>query len=288
MGKLLLSAVALAFLMVPAAAQQTGGDSVEEVARKLNDPNAALSAVQFKFRYFEYEGDLPGANDQNSFDIEFQPIMPFDPFSFSTDEVTYKMILRPAIIAKFNQPTFDASTLDWDNADFGLADIAFDFDFAASYKTGFVWAFGANGTLPSGTNSDLTAGRWGIGPELVLGHVGKSVTIASLLAHQFDVGGWKGESTDITQINPIFAYLPGGGWSLNSSSVLLYNHNTDDWTIPLNAGVFKTVMIGGIPVKLGAEFNYFVKQPDAFGPDWQVSFNITPVLANPFASWITW
>jgi len=29
--------------------------------------------------------------------------------------------------------------------------------------------------------------------------------------------------------------------------------------------------------------NYYMKQPDAFGSEWMVSFNITPVVPNIFA-----
>jgi len=36
---------------------------------------------------------------------------------------------------------------------------------------------------------------------------------------------------------------------------------------PLNLTTGKTVMFGTIPVKLQLEMNYYVQQPDAFGPE---------------------
>ena len=33
------------------------------------------------------------------------------------------------------------------------------------------------------------------------------------------------------------------------------------------------------------ELNYYVEQPDAFGPDWQVEFSVTPVVKNMLANW---
>ena len=47
--------------------------------------------------------------------------------------------------------------------------------------------------------------------------------------------------------------------------------------------VGKTVVLNGRPWKFAVEFNYYVEKPDAFGPDFMVSFNITPVVKNVLA-----
>ena len=39
----------------------------------------------------------------------------------------------------------------------------------------------------------------------------------------------------------------------------------------------------GRPWKLGAEINYYVDQPDAFGPQRMFGINVTPVVENVFA-----
>jgi len=33
------------------------------------------------------------------------------------------------------------------------------------------------------------------------------------------------------------------------------------------------------------EINYYVDQPDAFGPEWMIGFNIAPVVQNKLANW---
>ena len=48
----------------------------------------------------------------------------------------------------------------------------------------------------------------------------------------------------------------------------------------------KTVVLNGRPWKFDVEINYFVEQPDAFGPEWFVGLNVTPVVENVFASWM--
>ena len=54
------------------------------------------------------------------------------------------------------------------------------------------------------------------------------------------------------------------------------------WTFPLGLGVAKTFKMGNTPVKFQAQAQYFVEQPDAFGPQWLFKFTITPVIKNPF------
>ena len=55
------------------------------------------------------------------------------------------------------------------------------------------------------------------------------------------------------------------------------------WTIPLNLSFGKTVILSGRPWKLSAEINYFVEQPDAFGPRWFFGVSLAPVIENPLS-----
>jgi hypothetical protein len=80
--------------------------------------------------------------------------------------------------------------------------------------------------------------------------------------------------------------LPGDGWSVGSTPILNYDWNAEQWTIPLNLTVSKTVQIGSTPWKLAAEINYYVEKPDTFGAEWMIGFNITPVVANFVEGWI--
>jgi hypothetical protein len=66
---------------------------------------------------------------------------------------------------------------------------------------------------------------------------------------------------------------------------MTYDHNASQWTIPLNFNFGKTVIRNGRPWKLSAEINYYVDQPDSFGPKWLIGFNIAPVVKNPMAGW---
>ncbi|NTW87822.1 MAG: hypothetical protein HGB26_01575 [Desulfobulbaceae bacterium] len=65
-----------------------------------------------------------------------------------------------------------------------------------------------------------------------------------------------------------------------------YDWESEAWTILLNLNTSKTVMFGTLPVKLELEANYYVEQPDAFGPEWMISFNISPVITNFLDQWV--
>ena len=73
---------------------------------------------------------------------------------------------------------------------------------------------------------------------------------------------------------------------MGSTPILNYDWSTEDWSVPLNLTVGKTVMVGKTPVKLQLEVNYYVERPDSFGSDWMIGCNITPVVSNFVDRWI--
>jgi hypothetical protein len=75
-------------------------------------------------------------------------------------------------------------------------------------------------------------------------------------------------------------FLPGGGWSYGSAPIMNYDWKSKEWTIPLNFTVDKTVMLGKMPLKIGLDLNYYVEQPDLFGPEWMIGLSFTPVVPN--------
>ncbi len=74
----------------------------------------------------------------------------------------------------------------------------------------------------------------------------------------------------------------GNARTAGTSPIGNYNWESSEWTIPINLVVSKTVLLGKTPWKFELETNYYVEQPDAFGPQWMIGFNISPVVKNPF------
>ena len=262
------------------------GKSAEEIARELANPNNSLASLTFKNQFRWYTGDLPDADDQSNYTLLFQPVFPFS-MKPTASGAKANLFVRPGIPVLFDQPVpaINNGQFDWDGVT-ALGDIGFDIGYGVTEKNGFLWAFGMVGTLPTATDSDVAGKQLRLGPEMFLAKFEKWGLYGIFPSHQWDVTGWSDAPYSNTQIQLLFKVLPGGGWAVGSLPIMNYNWENEDWTIPLNLTVSKTTHFGKTPLKLELEVNYYVEQPDAFGPKWMVGFNVTPVVSNFIEKWI--
>ena len=75
----------------------------------------------------------------------------------------------------------------------------------------------------------------------------------------------------------------GNGWQIESNPTILYDWEAisgHEWTVPIGAGVSKTMRLGSVPVKLAFDIQNFVVSPDRFGPKWQFTLSFTPVIST--------
>ena len=276
-----LSKLALAACLIfstAVMAEEKPGRSADEIAKELANPNTPLASLNFKFQYRTYKGDLPNADDQEGTTLLFQPVFPFP---LANGDVVF---FRPAIPLQFDQPVFNSGKLDFDSES-GLGDITFDLAYGRTTKTGLLWAAGIVSTIPTATEDTLGADRWTLGPEFLIGKLTKTYVLGAFPNHQWDIGGDGDAEINLTTTQFFVSILPGGGWNYGTSPIMSYDWESEEWTVPLNFNFGRTVIMGGRPWKLSAEFNYYVEQPDAFGPEWMIGLNVTPVVENVFARW---
>jgi hypothetical protein len=250
--------------------------SADEIAKSLANPNTPLASMTLKIQHRLFTGDLPGADDESGTMLLFQPTFPFPLDNGAT------VFFRPAFPLMVDQPVFDGGEGDF-NSESGLGDIAFDLAYGRTTDAGVLWAVGIVSTLPTATEDALGPDRWTLGPELLIGKVSKKYVLGALTSYQRDIGGSGDADVSLTTSQIFATYLPGGGWNVGSAPIVSYNHESSDWTVPINLTVGKTVIMGGRPWKLGVEVNYYTEQPDAFGPEWMIGINIAPVVENFFA-----
>ncbi len=259
----------------------TGGPaaaSASEMAAELSNPNTALASLTLKNIYTWYEGDLRNADDQSNYTMLFQPVLPFP-----LEKKGTSILWRPAVPLLLDQPLFDASRLDFDE-ETGIGDISMDLAYSMSSESGWLTAFGLFTVLPTATNSRLASGRWSIGPEVLIAKKTKKYIAGIFPSHRWDVAGWSDRTVNVTNLKLIATLLPGGGWSVGSNPALNYNWDAEQWTIPVNLTLSKTIISSsGRPWKLALEADYFVEKSDAFGPRFRIGFNITPVVKNGLA-----
>jgi hypothetical protein len=268
----------------PAKEDSAQTKSVDEIARELANPNNSLASLTFQNQYVWYKGDLPHADDQSNYQMIFQPVFPFKlGQTDSGGEATF--FVRPGIPLLVDYPTFDAGSLGFDGVT-AIGDIGFDIGYGVTEKNGFLWAYGMVGTLPTATDEEVAGKELKLGPEALFAKFEKWGIYGIFPSHQWDVVGWSGEYYSVTQLQAFLMFLPGDGWNVGSTPIMNYNWDSHEWTVPLNLNVGRTVMFGKTPVRLAIEVNYYVDQPDAFGPEWMIGFNFTPVVNNFIESWI--
>ena len=248
----------------------------QEVAKKLANPASPLASLTLKGQGRWFDGDLPGADDESSFTMLFQPSFPF-----ALDNGD-RILWRPAVSLLVDQPVlpdlaggetgFDEET--------GLSDISFDLVYARTTDDGILYGAGLFSTLPTATSSELGSGQWSLGPELLVAKLAPSYVLGVLSNHQWDVVGWSEDSVSLTTISAFATWLPGGGWNVGSNPIMNYDWEIREWTIPINLTVGRTVVLGSIPWKVSAEVNYYTSRPDAFGPEWMGGVSVAPVVPN--------
>jgi hypothetical protein len=277
-GKVVLDSKPDAKSDVPTPESGAAKPSADEIAASLANPNSPLASLLVKIQYRQFEGDLPGADDETGTSLIFQPILPF-PLDGGA-----KILFRPAIPFQFDQPVFDAASGEFDSES-GIGDIGYDLAYAPKSEAGRMLAYGIVGAIPTATEDSLGTDRWTLGPEILIGKVTKKYLLGALATHQWDIAGSGDADISLTSINLFYVFLPGGGWNVGTAPVMTYDHENDEATIPINLNAGKTVIWNGRPWKLGVEINYFIDTPDAFAQEWFIGFNIAPVVENGLVEW---
>ena len=263
--------------------------SEEAIAKELSNPATPLASLNNVFEFFTFKGDQPGADSQTRFSYSFQPSIPFP---LDNGKV---FIFRPLIPLLMDEPVFNPARNDFDSKGVDLGDISFDLAYGGTHDIaygntdkdmGILSLFGIFGSLPTATDDAVGSRQWRLGPEVAVGLIKKWGVVGFLAAHSWDLGGSNDEDFSTTTIEYFYAYGLGGGWQLAAGPTIEADWEADSsntWTVPIGIGIEKITKIGNTPWNFALEAHYYVEQPDSFGPEFLLVFQITPVIANPFA-----
>ena len=289
-----------------AAAPGGGGGTSEaeeqaQIAEAMANPLSSLWLMFMQNDTTWYDGDLLDELDEDT-KVQnttlVQPVMPFQ----LTEE--WKLIFRPVIpINSFETvDNVDINTgavpgdigVDFDRKT-GLGDIVLWNAFTNQYKPPFVWGFGPTVMLPTATDDQLGSGKWSAGPmALALGITEKWI-IGGVAQHWWSFAGEDnlkvntslGRATvdrpdvNLTDFQYILRYRYSPLTNIGIAPNVRYNWETDELSLPVGMGFDTLIKIGKLPVKIGAEAYYYVKQDDEFGPKWQLRLLFVPVLPSP-------
>ncbi|WP_163338509.1 hypothetical protein [Desulfopila sp. IMCC35008] len=269
-------------LFFPAAVSAQDGDvttkpNAEDVANELANPNTSLGFLAFPFDYISYDGDLSDADHQDAWKLSFQPSFPY-PLAKDTN-----FFLRPLIPVILDQPVLGEEGFDSKGVDLG--DISFDAAVGKSFSSGWELIGGVVGTLPTATDDDLGLDQWLLGPELFVGRQTSWGFLGALFSHQWDVAGEDNFDTSITGGQYFYTINLPDAWQIQAQPTWSYDHEADSdnaLSLPLGVGVAKTVVFGSIPWKFSLQYWYYIVSPDDFGPDYQIRFQVAPVVPLPW------
>jgi len=274
---------------------KNGGYTDAEVAEMINNPMGSLWLLFIQNDYISYDGKLvKNRIGQNTTLI--QPVMPFQ----LTEDV--KLIFRPVIpINSFetvdgisiNFPKGTSSPYNRDdfNVDLqretGLGDIVLWTAFATNEmaKPPNIYGVGITTMLDTASEKELGTGQNSVGPMALAVHVDDKWIYGVVAQHWWSVYEDKDrDDVSLTDIQYIGRYRYSKDTNIGFSPNIRYNweaDGSDRWTIPIGIGADTMIKMGPLPVKIGMEVYHYIKQPDKFGPDWQIRFFFVPVVPSP-------
>lgn len=251
----------LAALLVPptpAAAQDA-----DALAKQTQNPVASLISVPLQSNFDFGLGD----RDATGTLLNIQPVMPFG-VSASTN-----VILR-VIMPLTSQPGSDGARVN------GLGDIVATAFFSPARSGTITWGAGPVFLLPSGTNSTLSAEKFGIGPSVVVLVQPAKWTLGMLFNHIWSTSGANDRSdVNSTFLQPFANYNLGSGLAAGVSMEATGNWEADEaWTAPLLFSISKVTMLGTRPTQFTVAAGPTVASPEG-GPSWR--FRLVATLLYP-------
>ncbi|KXO76526.1 hypothetical protein [Brucella anthropi] len=236
-------------------------DADQELARKLANPISSLISVPFQSNY----DCCFGPKDSYRYTLNIQPVVPF---SLNED---WNLIVRTIVPIVYQQ----APAAGFDNR-FGLSDIEQSFFFSPAQSVdGITWGVGPVFLWPTATNSEFGTGKWGAGPTGVILKQQGGWTYGALANHIWSYAGHSDrDAVSQSFIQPFLTYTFPDTTALNLSSETSYDWTSEQWTVPINAGISKVFKFGEQRVSIGVSARYYAEAP-SYGPKWGARFVTT-------------
>jgi hypothetical protein len=214
---------------------EAGEDEQAELARASQNPVANLISLPLQNNTnFEF-GPLEEASNV----LNIQPVWPFQ---ITKD---WNLITR-TILPISSQP----GLVPGQERETGLGDTLFTAFLSPAEPGKFIWGAGPALLLPTSTDDRLGAGKWGLGPSVVLLAMPGDWVIGTLLNNVWSVGGSGDRDVNFFTWQYFINYNLPNGWYLSSAPIMTANWEADDdntWTVPVGGGFGKIFRIGRLP-----------------------------------------
>jgi hypothetical protein len=254
----------LAALLISADSLPAMADSDEELAKKTQNPIAAMISLPLQLNY---DSDIGPVKDGDKTVLNIQPVIPF---SIGTDWNLISRTILPVVEQRDVAPGAGTQS--------GVGDITQSLFFSPKQPTanGWIWGVGPVLLLRSGS-ADLTAHKWGLGPTGVFLKQDSGWTYGMLANHIWSVAG-SDQSRDInnTFLQPFLSYTTKSYTTFGVNTESTYDWKAKQWSVPLNFTVTQLLKVGGQPLTISAGARYWAESPDGVGPEgWGLRLAVT-------------
>jgi len=285
-------------------AAEPAEDEETTLAKKLNNPVAALISVPFQANEDFHIGPT---KEGYQFKLNIQPVVPI---SISNDWNLIVRTILPVIsqhdvyyqpVPRF--PGLPDSTLNQippalrDNAENlarklydqqvkenpqnrsqdGLGDTVQSFFLSPKDPGpgGIIWGVGPVFLYPTATQDLLGGGKWGMGPTFVLLKQTHGWTIGILANQIWSIGGTSTrQNISASFLQPFVTYTTHTHTSFTLNTESTYDWEASQWTVPINFGISQILKIGKQPFSVAIGGRYYADGPNG-APDWGARLTFT-------------
>ncbi|MCB1695873.1 MAG: transporter [Halioglobus sp.] len=242
-------------------------ESQAEIAKKLNNPIAAMISVPFQFNYDE---DLGPTKKGERTLLNIQPVIPI---GLNEDWNIISRTILPVIKLQDVPPGNDED---------GIGDVTQSLFLSPKALTSNGWTWGAGPALLLRTATDdlLGAEKWAAGPTAVALKQLDGWTYGALVNHLWSYAG-NGDATEVdaTFLQPFIGYTTSTFTSFFLNTESTYDWVGNDWSVPINFMVSQVFKIGKQPMSLQLGARYWADTPEGAGPEgWGGRLTYTLVL----------
>ncbi|MGH8863655.1 MAG: transporter [Burkholderiales bacterium] len=246
-----------------AASQQAGPEAAAELAKKLQNPIAALISVPIKLNWDTGIG--PADVDRSTLIV--QPVIPI---TLNDNWNVISRTITPVYIDAQSPMTGESGTT-------GNGDILQSLFFSPKAPTasGWIWGVGPVLSLPTASEDLLGSEKYSAGPTFVVLKQQSGWTYGMLANHLWSVEG-DDERSDVnaTFIQPFVSHTLKSFTTFGVNTESTYDWEGEQWTVPINVYFSQLTRFGRQPVSFTFTYRNYVEAP-AGGPDWGLSFTVT-------------
>ena len=241
-------------------------DSAADIAKKLNNPIAALVSVPFQLNY---DQDIGPGDKGERYLMNVQPVIPIN---LNED---WNLISRTIL------PLIDLKDVPPGNDESGLGDTTQSFFFSPKALTSGGWTWGAGPVIlvPTATDDVLGTEKWGAGPTAVALRQTNGWTYGALVNHIWSFAG-DGDRTDVdsTFMQPFIAFTTSKQTTFTLNTESSYDWEANEWSVPINAMVSQLFKVGGQIMSLQAGLRYWADAPASGAVGWGGRLTYTLVV----------